>query len=276
MAQYCVEQLGIEPVVALPIGDWQPNFFMSLYYRPHPDVGAKVWAEAGEVHKVWTTPAGELHAAVQYDDQWPHGLDVPFFSDFNIAHFTRPWLQSSADLECLRWILRPLDAHEELERVRFECAQVKALADRLGLAAIAHLGLGLTGAMLLCGSEQLCLLMLEQPDLVKGYLELEHRMNLRHMEIACQAGADLVRRNGFYETCDFFSPRMLEEFLAPLLREEIAAVHALGRADRLHGQHGRDAHAGLLGRAGLRLHPAHRHGCGRRGPGANPPEARRP
>jgi len=30
---------------------------------------------------------------------------------------------------------------------RFECAELKAVADRLGLATIADVGMGLTGAM---------------------------------------------------------------------------------------------------------------------------------
>jgi len=229
MARYCSQELGVGPAVALPIGDYQPNFFMSLSCQPDPGVSSRTWAEKDEIHKVWTTPAGKLRAAVKYDGNWPHGLDIPFFSDFTIGHFTTPWLESDADLESLRHILRPLDGKEQLDRVRFESAKYEAIAQELQLATIAHIGMGLTGAMQLCGSEQLCILMMEQPELIKGYLELEHRMNLRHMEIACELGADIVRRNGFYETCDYYSPAMLEEFLGPLLREEIDAVHAGGK-----------------------------------------------
>jgi len=229
MAEYCVRVLGVGPPVALPIGDYQPNFFMSLYYRPHRKVTWKTWVEGREIHKVYRTPAGEVRASVRYDEKWPHGLDVPFWSDFTIGHFTRPWLETEHDLECLRYVLRPLDDRDELERVRFECAERKALADRLGLATIAHVGMGLTGAMQLCGAERICIMALERPDLVKAYLELDHQRNLRHLEIACELGADCVRRNGFYETCDFYSPRMLDELVGPFLRAEIEAVHAAGR-----------------------------------------------
>jgi len=229
MAEYCVKALGVGPAVALPLGDYQANFFMSLYYRPHPEVTSRVWFEDGQIHKVYRTPAGDIRAAVRYDERWPHGLDVPFWSDFTIGHFTRPWLEDERDLECLRHILRPLDGRDELERVRFECAAMRAVAERLGLATIAHVGLGLTGAMQLCGSQQICMMVVERPDLVKAYLEFEHGRNLRHIEIACELGADVIRRNGFYETCDFYSPRMLEEFLGPLLRQEIEAVHGAGR-----------------------------------------------
>ena len=78
MARYCVEELGVGPAVALPIGDFHPSFFMSLYYRPGPNVSSRTWVEKNELHKVWITPAGELHAAVKYDEKWPHGFDIPF------------------------------------------------------------------------------------------------------------------------------------------------------------------------------------------------------
>ncbi len=228
-AEYCTKELGLDPVVALPIGDFQPNFFMSLYYSPDNNVTSKVWAENDVIHKTWTTPAGKLRASIKYNDKWPHGLDIPFFSDFNIGHFAEPWLQTPRDLECLQYILRPIQTKEELHRVRFECAEVKAFADNLQIATIAHIGTGLTGAQLLFGTENLCMLVIDQPELVAGYLELEHKMNIRHMEIACENGADIVRRNGFYETCDFYSPDMLEKFLGNLLREEIETVHTAGK-----------------------------------------------
>ena len=229
MAQYCSQELGVGPAVALPIGDYQPNFFMSLYHQPDPSVSSKVWAEKDEIHKVWTTPAGELRAAVKCDERWPYGFDIPFFSDFTIGHFTRPWLESESDLECLRYILRPLDGKQQLERVRFECARYQAVAEKLQLATIAHIGMGLTGAMQLCGSEQLCMLMIEQPELIKSYLDLDHQINIRHVEVACDLGVDIIRRNGFYETSDYYSPAMLEEFLGAPLRKEIDAVHAAGK-----------------------------------------------
>jgi hypothetical protein len=229
MIRYCVEQLDIGPAVVLPIGDYHPNFFMSLYYEPADGVTSRVWVEGDQIHKMWKTPAGDLHAAVRRDRRWPHGLDIPFFSDFNIAHFVAPWLESESDLECLRHILRPLDTAVELDRVRFTCQYYKDLADGLQLAAIAHIGMGLTGAMQLCGSQQLCLLVLERPELVEQYLALDHARNLRHIELAVEVGADIIRRNGFYETCDFYSPATLKRLLRPSLLAEANVAHAAGR-----------------------------------------------
>ena len=39
---------------------------------------------------------------------------------------------------------------------------------------------------------------------------------------------DIIRRNGFYETADFYSPAMLKQFLGERLRREVDAAHAGG------------------------------------------------
>jgi hypothetical protein len=39
----------------------------------------------------------------------------------------------------------------------------------------------------------------------------------------------MVRRNGFYETCDLYSPAMLQKFLGARLQEEIRLVHQAGK-----------------------------------------------
>jgi len=216
--RHCVEELGIDPVMRCGVGGQYPA----------AGVSSKVWLADSIIHKVWTTPAGDLHAGVRYDDVWPHGLDIPFFSDFNIGHFVEPWLQTEGDLECLRHILRAPERRDEIEKLRFQFNEAKRIAGRWELATLAAIGSGLTGAHQLCGSEPLCLLVVDNPGLADGYLQLEHKLNLRHLELAAECGIDIIRRNGFYETCDFFSPAMLGRFLGQPLRAEIDAAHAAG------------------------------------------------
>jgi len=69
---------------------------------------------------------------------------------------------------------------------------------------------------------------IEQPELVDAYLEHEHQHNLRAIEIMGNLGVDIIHRNGFYETADFYSPAMLERFLGARLRRETEAAHAVG------------------------------------------------
>lgn len=83
---YQVEQLGLDQVVDVWVG----------LCRPAPGVESRTWLEGDVLHKTFTTPAGELHASVRHNDLWPHGNDIPFFSDFNIGHFVEPWVRTEA------------------------------------------------------------------------------------------------------------------------------------------------------------------------------------
>ena len=123
----------------------------------------------------------------------------------------------------------PPRTKEHLDSLRFIYSEAKTLVDEFHLATTVDIGLGLTGAMQLIGAENLCLMTIDQPDLVDGYLELEHQANIRYMEIAAEMGVDIIRRNGFYETSDFYSPEMLERFLGKCLRKETDVVHQAGK-----------------------------------------------
>jgi len=216
--RYQVEELGLDQVVGVGVD----------LCRSADGIESRVWLDGDVLHKAWTTPAGELHAAVRYGDLWPHGEDIPFYSDFNVGHYVEPWLETEADLEAFKAI-RGLDTSPEAaERARTGITGARARADRHELATIAHVGMGLTGAQHLFGVRELCLMTIEQPELVDAYLEYEHQINLRALHVLAGGGADLVRRNGFYETADFYGPVMLERFLGDRLRREAQAARAGG------------------------------------------------
>lgn len=213
---YQVEQLGLDQTVSVGV-----NFFRSA-----AGVESRVWLEGDVLHKAYTTSRGELHASVKYNQLWPHGKDIPFFSDFNVGHFVEPWIQTEADLDCYKEV-RQFSADVSAEAMA-GFAEGKLVAERYGLATVFHVGLGLTGAQHLCGAEPLCMMTIEQPELVDAFLEYEHQHNLRAIEISGHLDVDVMHRNGFYETADFYSPAMLERFLGARLRRETEAAHAAG------------------------------------------------
>lgn len=213
--RYQVEQLGLDQVVSVGLNVCAPVEFE-----------ARTWIEGGILHKAYDTPAGELSAAVRYDDRWPHGEDVPFFSDFNIGHYVRPWIETEQDLEAFK-LVRRLDDDAAIEaRAGAAVNEALELAARWDLATLAPGGLGLTGAQHLFGATQLCMMTVENPDLVDAYLAHDHELNLRTLQALAGRGVDMVRRNGFYETADFYGPAMLERFLGDRLRAERDAAHA--------------------------------------------------
>jgi len=216
--EYCVREFDADPFVETVFSE-----------TPPPEVSSRIWLEGSVLHKVWRTPAGELHAAIRYNPQWPHGKDIPFYTDFNIGHFAIPWLKTERDLECLRHILRPLDERADLERCRERYRQAKQIADRWHLPTFVWIGSGLTGAMQMAGAQQLCLMVMDNPALVDAYLDWDHSLIMRRIEVAADLGVDVIHRQGFYETCDFYSPAMLERLLFRRLQEEIEAVHRAGK-----------------------------------------------
>jgi hypothetical protein len=217
--RYQTEVLGLDELVHVSVA----------VTRPAPGVEASTRLDGDVLHKTYHTPAGDLHAAVRYNDLWPHGLDIPFYSDFNIGHFVEPWLKTMQDLDCLKQVqaLRPVD--ELVAEAQRSLAGPKALAAKYGLAVKGSAGLGLTGAQHLFGAVELCLLTIDQPDLVDAYLEHEHRLNLRQIEAYAEVGGvDIVGRNGFYETADFYGPAALDRFLTRRLTAEAEAAHRAG------------------------------------------------
>jgi uroporphyrinogen-III decarboxylase len=217
--EYWVEVLGTDKVVG--------NWWLGRMF-PEDSVTTRVWVEGEVLHKAFDTPSGALHAAVRYDELWPFGQDIPFFHDF-VGHYTEHWLKTEADLACLEHILLPPHTAEQVESVRAQFAASKAVADRYQLATLATVGSGLTTALWMFGATELVLLTVDDPGLVERYLALDHRWSLRMIEIFMECGVDIIQRTGFYETCDYYSPAMLERFIGKALREQIALTHQGGR-----------------------------------------------
>lgn len=215
---YQVEELGLDQIVYVGCPASQAA----------PGVEVEIRRDGDLLHKTYHTAAGDLHASVRTNDLWIHGEDIPFFSDFNIGHFVEPWLQTEADLAALMQVMAPLTEEQTRARAAGNVAAALELARRWDLATVAIVGSGLTGLMQLCGATQLCLMVVEQPELVDAYLGFEHQLNLQSLRALADLGVDMIRRNGFYETADFYGPAMLERFLGDRLRAERDAAHAGG------------------------------------------------
>jgi hypothetical protein len=218
MLDCMVGELGVDQILQTDIG-----------FVPERGVTSRVWMEGEVIRKNWTTPSGVLRAAVRYDEHWLPGFDIPLFHDYNPSHFVEPWIKTREDVECLRHILRAPHERDDLERIRFQFQRMRELADRYQVALSVSAGLGLTGAVHTFGPAEAAVRCVTEPDLVDAYLEIDHRYNLEIMTLALDLGVDMVRRNGFYETCDLYSPAVLRRFLADRLKREAALVHSAGK-----------------------------------------------
>ena len=69
---------------------------------------------------------------------------------------------------------------------------------------------------------------MEQPEVLRRFLEIEHEATMRRAEVLADFGVDAICRNGFYETTDFWSPTQLRRWVVPYLEQEIEAMRSGG------------------------------------------------
>ncbi len=201
----------------------------------HVDVTSRIWTEhpAGApwpvLHKEIQTPAGPLCAAVQVTEDWPHGEDIPLNSDWSVSRFVKPWLETMEDVERYRYVQLP-PPDETIGRAKKRFGVQKKIADDYGVITYAGCGMGLTAGIQLFGAEQGVMLSMDHPEVIERFLEIEHQATMKRAEVLAELGVDVICRNGFYETMDFWSPAQISRFLVPLLKLEIEAMRAGGAA----------------------------------------------
>lgn len=217
-----VNHLGLDALVAV-----------GIEASRHPDVTEHVWQEtvAGErwpiLHKRFDTPAGPLTAAIYVTDDLEPKDDIPLISDYNASRYVKPWLENMADVERFRYVhMPPTDADIKVARERISAQ--KRLADEYGVITYAGCGMGLTAGLLLFGPTPSVMLSMDQPEVIERFLEIEHQTTMRRAEVLADLGVDVICRNGFYETTDFWNPRQLERWLHKYLLEEIEVMRSRG------------------------------------------------
>ncbi|MBI3923120.1 MAG: hypothetical protein HY318_16995 [Armatimonadetes bacterium] len=217
------EILGVDALIHFGIGVSQ-----------HPSVSAKVWEEhpCDEkwplLHKSVSTPRGELQAIVRKTDDWPHGNDIPFYSDFNVSRYVKPWLASLEEVEKFAYVYQPpSDKTVEVARERWDALQ--PIVERYQVPVMGTYSLGLTGAILLFGAEQGVMVSMDQPEAMERYVEIVHRTDVEVLKIMLDLGVDILRRNGWYESTDFWNPTQFQRYVQPNMENEIRLTHEAGR-----------------------------------------------
>jgi hypothetical protein len=82
----------------------------------------------------------------------------------------------------------------------------------------------------LSGYEDIMVLSLTQPELIREYARVIHEWNLKQIEIYLDVSdAELIIRRAWYETTEFWTPEAYRTILAPFLKREVDLVHQAGR-----------------------------------------------
>lgn len=177
--------------------------------------------------KEYVTPQGTLRQAVRKHDYPFESIDL--FSDHNVppARSKEYCVEKEEDLEALECILRPPDA-EELSGYRERMKAARKFCDENGILLSGyHQGIGDPLAWL-SGIEPVLMAALEDWGFLKRYVEILTEWSLAILAIQIDAGIDLLVRRGWYESTDFWSPKLYREFLFDPLKKEIETAHQAG------------------------------------------------
>ena len=229
--------LGLDARVAIP----------ELPFRYHPEVRVKQWKEIEEggeypvLHKDYITPAGILTSKVRKTEDWPYGDSVPLFNDYLAPRSKKFLIERKEDLKSFKFLLAE-PTSDDISNFRDEARRLKKFADEKGLLVSggwrsrgAEKGIDKDGGVMgadsllwLCGAEKAIFLTMDKPEMIRELLEMIAAWNMKRMEIHLEEGIDLLIRRAWYEGTELWSPSLYREFLFPILKREIDAVHQAG------------------------------------------------
>ena len=84
------------------------------------------------IEKVYCTAEGELRTVVLKTDDWPHGDDIPVFSDFNVSRAKEFLVKSHEDLKKIKYLLAE-PKREEYREFKERARELRKAAKRLGV-----------------------------------------------------------------------------------------------------------------------------------------------
>jgi hypothetical protein len=229
-------RMGLDTVVELPP---RPRVVVNDHYNLHglpvsydQRVRTTEWAQgtgsAGELLiKEYQTPGGSLRVEVQRSADWPWGEHVPFLDDHLVARSRKYLVERPEDLEALDYLLTP-PTLQEVTAYRQESEPYLQLAREKGLLTVGGWGVGADLIGWICGLKNLILMTYRQPKFLRDLLGLISTWNRCRMEAAFSIPLDLYVKRAWYENCDFWSPASWQEFILPLLREDVHLAHKAG------------------------------------------------
>jgi len=202
----------------------------------NPEVKVKKWkvsqaeGECPLLVKEYETPKGVLRQVARQTPDWPHGDDVPIFSDFIIpgARTKKYLIENTQDLESLSCLFTKPSGNEINNFMKY-AQRVKGFAEERSLLTESDGPMLGDGAMWLCGVERVVLATIRNPEFLHRLLEIIHDWDMMRIRLILEiGGADIIIHRGWYESPVFWSPKAYETFLAPLIREQVELVHRAG------------------------------------------------
>ena len=223
-----------------------------LKHSFHPDVKHTEWVEQEKGDKYFCrkidTPKGPLTQRIRQRDNWPQEDNFPIFNDWLIARTEEFLVKPEKDLEKLKYIFPP-PADKDIDQLKEKARQAKKIADKHGLLQVggwketneqgmtpetrgdSDAGvMGCDAMSWLSGFEEVMILSLTKPDIIKEYANIIHEWNLKQIEVYLDVTeADIIWKRAWYETTEFWTPKTFKEIIAPIIKKEADLIHQAGK-----------------------------------------------
>jgi uroporphyrinogen-III decarboxylase len=222
------------------------NHTLHLYGGLHPDVKYREWVEKKDGAKYFCrrldTPAGPLTGRVRQRDGWPTEDDFPLMKDWIVPRVEEVLVKPEEDLEKLKYVFGPIK-ESDIEVLKEEASRAREIADEYGLLQVGGLQcyvnprlqadpgiMGCDAMAWLSGYEDVMILSITKPHIIKEYAWIIHEWNMKQIEVYLDVtGADLIVRRAWYETTEFWTPDAFRKIIAPTIRREAELVHQAGK-----------------------------------------------
>jgi hypothetical protein len=179
------------------------------------------------LEKVYLTPEGELRTVVEKTEDWPHGDNIPVFSDFNVSRAREFLVKTYGDIKRLRALLGEPKSGE-YRAFKRESAELRKTARDMGV--VFEGGRSSLGDSLvwLLGIQNLIYGSFDSPDFIMELLDTLYEWERRRLEIIIDQGIELLFHSAWYEMTDFWTPELYRRILKPRLAK---LVRLTGEAD---------------------------------------------
>jgi hypothetical protein len=179
------------------------------------------------LEKTYNTPEGPLKTVVKTTEDWPHGDNIPVFSDFNVSRALEYLVKNRSDIPRLKTLLGE-PKPEEYRRFKEEAAELRKAARKLGV--VLEGGRTVLGDSLvwLLGIEGLIYGSFDDPGFIAELLDTICEWEKRRLALLLDQQVELVFHSAWYEITDFWTPELYREMLVPRLRELIDMTHQAG------------------------------------------------
>lgn len=182
----------------------------------------------------YDTPAGTLRQVVRQTDDWcnerQHLLmqnpvlgdavredwDVHLLDDFNGPRYIEPAIKTIEDIAKLRYLLRPPDG-DALAQWRTEAKTLKRWADEHQVLLRARRTFCAEAGMWLWRFEDFLCATAEDPELVDGFCSVVGDWQIQLAELALDVGVDVLMHRAYYETSEYFSPKLFDRYTRPFI-----------------------------------------------------------